>query len=379
MVQIMNMPSASKKTRRSKNKANKVNTNLTNTPVRVNTTKQVNRLISDSSCSLYKKALLNPFDSSANGARVPDMYSAPTATVRLTKRFTVTSDATGNIALVCLPNACINCVCDAGSVSGGVLWSTWGGTSIGTASLITCPTTSISGRLSSYRIVGWGIKVIDVASMTNVAGVVTIAKVIPNTRAFVPSRLPIGGNMTASSTAIIQSWYANMGIPYTGANDAARIDVTGLSALPEHNVYTGLELAQSGARIISKPVSPLAFEFQLVSDSSLGDDLTVGASTTNIIIGDSSYARLSPFETIIVGGSGFPNTTASLDIEIVYHLEGQPAVQGASGVSPDGVKSSPSSYSNFLNVLDYVASAASFVPALAPIANTYKSIRAISA
>jgi len=374
----MNISTASKKSRRANKNKNK-NTSITNNPIRVNTSKQNNRLISDPSCSLYKKAVLTPFDPSSNGARVPDMYSAPTATLRLTKRFTVSSDASGNIGLLCLPNACINSVCDTGALSGGSLWSAWTGTSINGSGLITCSPANISGRLSSYRIVGWGVKIIDVASMTNVAGVVTVAKVIPSTRGLVPARLSIGGNNIANSTAVLQYWYANMGIPYTGANDSAKIDVAGLSALPEHTVFTGLELAQSGTRVLSKPISPLAFEFQLSQDSTMGDDPAVGVSTTNIFVGDSSYARLSPFEIIVVGGTGFPSSTACLDIEIVYHLEGQPAVQGTSGVSQDGVRSSPSSYSNFLNVLDIVASAASFVPALSPVANTYKSIRAITA
>jgi len=328
----------------------------------------------------YALALRDPFHASSNGVRVPDMFSAPTVTARISKRFTVTSDASGNVTLLCLPNATANAVVRQGVVSvGSSSWIDWAGNIINSYGLINTDPSNLTGKMSNYRIVSWGVKVIDIASMTNASGTITVAKTCPTTNTFVPHQLAIGGATNMNPNMTFARFLGQAGIPYTGTGSTAIPDTASLVSLPEHKVYTGLELAQQGVQIRSKPITSDAFNFKNVGDSYYGDDPIPGVATGAIYVGDSSYARLNGWELITLGGTGFPASTNVLDVELVYHLEGTPSNQGTSGVSLDGVVSSPCRQSQFLAALDSLSGMASFVPALQPAAGAHRAARAIFA
>lgn len=52
----------------------------------------------------FRMALTDPFSEAADGARVPDLFSAPTEARSYTTSFTVTSDASGNIDYMAFAN-----------------------------------------------------------------------------------------------------------------------------------------------------------------------------------------------------------------------------------------------------------------------------------
>jgi len=276
----------------------------------------------------YAKALLFPFSMEALGARVPDQYFSPTATFALREFATLTSDASGNLDLIAMPNPLVPAWSTRSNVSNGTTMVTPDGTIYPTAGFLNS-STSLGKKLKNYRIVSWGMRVRNTSSMTNVSGVVTTALVPSHFRLKTPYALEIGGNGAngaGASNLTIGNWLGAAGIPFTGSGTSAKVDTSSLLDLPFHSRYPSLQLAEQGIEVRPKLVDPSGLLFRNATDSFWGEDMQATTSAIYVQPGDASYTMCDGWTNIVLAGNGFPANTSVMDVELIYHLEGSPNV-----------------------------------------------------
>lgn len=324
-------------------------------PVNANatTSKQVDRP--------YYVALTRPFDAAAYGARVPDLYSAPTVTSHIRKLVTITSDASGNVSGIVLPSLITHALVTDGTFSGSdvIGWTRWTGSSKASAAVIT-NSGGVKAKLSNARIVSYGVRFRNLASMTNVSGRATFATLPIKDDMLVPNATNIGGQYSNDFNLTAGAWFSAAGVPYSGSNDNAVIAVDQLASLPNNFSVTSMELSTNGLDIVPKVTTPYAFGLRNTDDSAVGNDVNPGVATGAIYAGDDDYAKFGGFESVLFGGSGFPATTAVMTLEVVYHVEGTPTLAAGSGLVPDAMPKANVNMQAFYGALDMAARAASF-------------------
>jgi len=267
----------------------------------------------DHDLAAYKAALSNPFDAAACGARVPDMYSVPTSTRRITKTMSVTTNALGNALVSILPSAYIHGFLTMGSTSAGSFTT---GAGEGVAGCLTPPAT-LGSQLSNYRIVGYGVKVFTTQNETNVAGKLHLATVPVSS--WLNTVDTVGGQADnhADSAQTLLTWMSDMGMstaPGTMPSMANSV------LLPLANVQ------QNPVEIRPKLTSPEGMNFRQTKDSTVGYMATDQTSTSWITAGDASYLRVAGHEAVQIGIEGATASTGVIEIELVYHLEGTNAL-----------------------------------------------------
>jgi len=278
-----------------------------------------------SALSNYRAALDNPFSAMAQGARVPDMYCIPTSTRHITRSFTLTSSASGELDAICLPSAFHHVISPRGSMTGAGNWQLLDGTTV-TSGLAYTDKAAFAQQLTNYRIVGWGIQVMGTASMTSNQGKIIIAK-IPISSNLNTKGDPVGGimpninNANATAANTLQAY----GIP----NYAGLVNTPALVNLPDSFETTMVAISEKPRTVYSKITSPEAFSFRETTDNAIGYNITDQSSLTNVQSGDASYLRVAGFESIIVAASGLPASSAVMELQITYHLEGTPYISSA--------------------------------------------------
>lgn len=301
-------------------KKKSVSVKATPAPVKlVNKPKSMSMSIS--AADKYRLCLLDPFDERGWGARVPDMVSVPTKTIVLRANATVTTDANGVFSGMILPSAYIHSVFSQGTGAP----STWpypsGGSSV--SKLVYTEPTYLGGQLANYRIVNYGVRVTDIASMTNVSGYFGCVNLQVNS--MVPTTYLVGGYNSATAADTLDKVYTAYGIPYSGTGDSAVINGDRLIQYPGYQGWSGMQIAEKSLLINSKIGESCAFNFRQAQDRVHGNDVGPGLATGSIYTGDSSYAEVNGFTTTVFHGAGFPANTSVLRLEFVYHLEGIPA------------------------------------------------------
>lgn len=269
----------------------------------------------------YKAALMNPFAPAALGARVPDMFSVPTATRHLTRMFTLTTDSNGAFDCVVLPNMFNNANSTRGSFgASGSTWTAGDGTTITGGRQYTL-TSSLTSQLRNYRIVGYGVRVSVVSSHDATAGRV-VAATFPISSWVNEKTATIGGlaansnNSDASPSNTLTNW----GIPV----NSSVVDVNAVNSMPNSVEVTAVRLAAQPIEITPKISTPEAFNFKESGDAPGGFQANNQTSVSYITTGDASYLRVAGFEAVVIAGSGLPVSTQCVDVEVIYHIEGIP-------------------------------------------------------
>jgi len=309
----------------------------------------------------YAKALCSPFDPAAYGARVPDLYSAPTQTCHIRKLVTLVSDGTGTISVLAIPSLYAHAFADQGTFSGSDVssWISWTG-NVRANCLLTTQFTDTKAKLSNARIVSYGVRLRNIASMTNVSGRVTAATLPLKDDIIVNVASAVGGT-TALNTAITkEQWMAAAGVPYSGTGDSAVINGSLLPNLPKNHSVSSLELAERGLDVVPKVVTPYAFGLRNTGNSVVGNDVSPGVATGAIFAGDDDYLKFGGFESVLFHGSGFPINTSVMTLEVVYHVEGTPTMGANAGLVADTHNRTSVNISAFYGALDFAAKAASF-------------------
>lgn len=273
------------------------------------------------------------------------------------KQFTVQTSSSGNFSIMIMPNPICAAVVPLGASSD---LSTWNYPSGGSAvnSFFGAPSASLSGKINNWRVVGYGVRVKDIASLSNVSGLIQVA-MLP-VQSVLPAALPVGGHNNTNSADTLDVVYTAYGLPYTGTGDSAVIDSASLAQFPDYAAFDGYQVAKNPLDIIPKICDPSAFAFKQSSDRVFGDNVGIGLATGSIYTGDASYGNVGGFQTCVICGSGFPNSTNCVNIEIIAHLEGNPNVSSSAGGLSSGTGDSITDMAGFFGALQHLASSPSF-------------------
>jgi len=285
----------------------------------------------------YQMALLNPFSTDALGVRVPDQFSAPTATLSLREFVSIGNDVVGNADCIFMPNVLNPAFSTRSSVINGTVVPMPDGTNF--RGLINTGA-SLYGKITNYRIVSWGLRIRNTTAVTACQGVLTVALVNPHTRMRVPATANIGGQAAGATGSLgfnIENWCIAMGIPYVGATTGARVDTSALLDFPAHARYQALQLAERTVEVHPKLTDPAGLAFRDSNDSVWGSDMQATSSAVYVQPGDASYLMLDGWTSVVIGftgGSSVANTQ-TFDVELIYHLEGSPNVAAATAFIAD--------------------------------------------
>jgi len=318
--------------------------------------------------SVYRAALSDPFSALAQGARVPDMYSVPTATRHITRKLTLASNASGECDLVILPSAFYHALSARGSVVGGTPWITSDGVTTTNAVVFTA-TAALAAQLVSYRVVGYGVKVIGIASMTTTSGSLTIATV--PAEGYLNTQLnQVGGQSGNSNNAAmsVANTLTSWGIP----NATSVVSVPALLDLPNTVETSMINISERPITVTPKICSPSAFQFKLASDIGPGYNAQDQTSAVSISVGNASYLSFGGTESVVIAATGLPNSTSVLDVEITYHLEGIPFISATAnsqiGSDSAAVVCDPIGW---MNTIRDVAAVPAFKSAAIGLGNTF--------
>jgi len=323
---------------------------------------------SQSYLSVYRAALSDPFSTLAQGARVPDMYSVPTATRHITRKLTLSSNASGEADLVVLPSAFYHAVSARGSVVGGSTWVTGDGVST-TNSVVFTTTAAMAAQLVNYRIVGYGVKVIGVASMTTNSGSITIATA-PTEGFQNIQTAPVGGQASNTNNAAmtVANTLTSWGVP----NVSNVVSVAALVDLPNSLESSMVNISERPITVTPKICSPSAFQFKMCSDVGPGYNIQSQTSLAVVSAGNASYLQVGGLETVIIAATGLPVSTSVLDIEITYHLEGIPFISATAntqiGSDAAAIVCDPMGW---MNVIKDVAAVPAFKAATIGLGNSF--------
>jgi hypothetical protein len=322
---------------------------------------------SPSPLSTYRACLSQPFSALAQGARVPDMYSVASATRHITRKFTLVSNSSGECDVVIVPSAFLHAMSPRGSVVGGGTWSTLDGGTVANSTVFTT-TASLSAQLTNYRIVGYGVKIIGIASMTTNSGSLTIAT-LP-TEGWLNSSTSVGGQNPNSNNAAmtVTNTLLSYGVP-TASNV---VSVSALPGLPNTAESSLINVSERPMEVCPKICSPSAFMFRETTDLGPGYGITNQTSATFVSAGNPAYLAVGGLETVVIAATGCPASTSMLDIELVYHLEGIPVVSSTAnaviGSDTTGVAVDPVGW---MNVIKDVAAMPSFRCAVETVGNSF--------
>lgn len=286
--------------------------------------------------AVYKQALLDPFSDAAIGCRVPDQFFCPTVTYAVREFLTLKVDNTGAFDCVICPNPLYVAWSSRNSIANGQTMVTKDGTSHATA-MYTNPATALANKLSSYRVVSWGVRIRQTQSINVTQGTLTAALVVPKDGLYHPAMGSTGGPVGVQgqtganwSSSTLSLYIQDAGIPNS---TTGQIDIGSLVDFPYHMRASCVNAAENTYEISPKLCSPTALHFRDTNDSVFGTDITGQTSTVYIQPGDASYLLLDGWTNIVLAGSGLvANSTGAIDVEIVYNIEGNPFISAGVGV-----------------------------------------------
>lgn len=325
---------------------------------RVKSKKQAKKSASPSSA--YQVCLQNPFSPGAIGAKIPSPFTVPTTTYRLVTEFS-TYSAVSKGALLFMPNPLVSVV----DLSGVTTTNSAGAClDYSTSSLHrfnatntyknynlygAATPTGLTGIATSYRVAGWGVRIMNSASTTYCQGRLMVAK------------LPCIGDLPSYSLlnsvgADTNGFVSNI----TGAG-AGFLNSPAIRELPDSLMSSALECMQRDVVVASRPTSAQALVWRpcqpVVNYSTnyfMGDDAAAyqnptayvaatsgGAVTTGLTVNGSVGAGWS--DQVMVGGheaivfyfDGASAQAVSYNIELIYHLEVIPQLQ-LNSINSDG-------------------------------------------
>jgi hypothetical protein len=305
----------------------------------------------------YYNCLTSPFDEQSYGTRVPDQYAVDTTTFCIHKNITLTCDASGNADLMVCPALGQYAFASRSSTISGTTWVSMDG--VGAGSWVGITPSSLASKLVNHRIVGMGVRVFSVSSMTNAQGRVLIATIpVENWISNIDTSL----NQFAapfSAAATKSAFYNDWGI----ANTAGVVDVNSVDQYANHKAYSMLELDETTVEIEPKIISAAAFNFKKSSTNtgSPGGAVTGQIAVAGVVIaGNTDMLRVDGHETVLITVAGGVASTSAIDVEVIFHIEGQisPSTTSASsGLTAASVCDTACDPLGFLEALALAAAA----------------------
>lgn len=266
----------------------------------------------------YAAALMHPFDPVACGAKVPDQFSLPTVTRTIRATQTCTVAASGNWVGIVTNNPLFALGAQVGTIADGVQFTTVDGANGG--SYWGVDKTVFKSQLDNYRVVGMGVRVTGLSSMTTASGKFVIGT-MPTSSYVMSQDFSLGGaTPPLDADCTPAATWKNYGIPYNGATVAPGLLVN----YPGNRVISALEVTENIFEIVPRLADPEALTFRPSGDSAIGP----WYQTTNGF-SNADYLKLTGFESTFIYVSG-ATTGSTFDVELIYHLEGRPNLSAGS-------------------------------------------------
>jgi len=284
----------------------------------------------------YEAALCDPFSETAVGARVPDMYSAPTATYHSRGTITISANASGVASLLLTANPLYSTV---DMTSGTVTSSTQNVVGLSTGIYSAATQGVLAGQLSTCRVVGCGYRIKNLIPPATATG-----RVIMCTSP-IAGDAPgwIGAVGTGVSTSSMCLRLSGVLVGTMGATAVTGLPSSILSCT-ESEECTVQDIIATAVQVCLKPTAPSAFEFHQTSTSvvvlgtitsgSTSMDTAAGALLANDNLNVVNYQG---WECLMLRIEGLPVSTIVGEIEYVFHFEGTPQIAspGLGAMYPD--------------------------------------------
>jgi hypothetical protein len=316
-----------------------------------------NHLDPENRIRTYELAIADPFNPSACGAQVPDMYSGATSTFHAEGTMTVSSNGSGVASVLLTANPFIGSIdmtgnSLAGATSGQVFYAA--SPTVGAAVTLA----NMQAVLASFRVVGVGFKIKNLMPPTTATGRVIVAPMMEVGQGPGPALLAgvtITNQVVANTITGINTGSTTTGFP------------SDILELPGSEEYTVQDLIAGTCKFFLKPVTPDAFSFHNTNDTT-SVSATVGLSgavaytiaTGAVVNSGSDNFDLTDFkgwQSMAIRGEGFPNNTTLFEIKYVYHFEGTTALPSGSGaLLPDAPSQPHINITGHQNVLSRILS-----------------------
>lgn len=193
---------------------------------------------------------------------------------------------------------------------------------------------ALAQHYSRLRIVGWGARMRGIAGLNTTGEVISSVAALKGLAPFRDSSGPAMYNVSGNpifapsyyggvnfrDTA--QMYFESLGLPWKGVNNGAVLDIDKIPAMQNHATATSAEAAARGLHFRSYPFEPDAHRFRAVSLRTTGTDVLdyhMGGGQT--VGQDASAWKVEGWESIILGGTGFPASTNVATLEVIYHVE----------------------------------------------------------
>lgn len=272
----------------------------------------------------YMRTLLDPFDQEFHGTRVPNYVPCNTTVRQVRGVVSLTSNASGNVSLMTTGSPTCALISQAGTLSnvGGTMQQ-YTGTNNSVIEVATI--TQLQNAFTSLRVVSWGVRLRNNMNFATVQGRVIVAPVI------IPEWAIPGESMiqqaNTDGAASLDTLLSNIiGNCVTGSLGSSLIAYPGAEEMQVDQLIN-TDLLAAG-----RPVGPAAYAFRNCVNQTESDG-------TYFVIGRNSYATVAggtvankslydvqntaadwcAYAIII---TGLPASTAGLDLEFIYNLEG---------------------------------------------------------
>lgn len=278
----------------------------------------------------YLAALTNPFSDEAIGARVPDQWAFPTATYRSRGTVTMTSDASGVASGTFFCNPYVSFAANDTNISTGMQPHTSSPLIYAAASQA-----NITNVLASVRVVGGGLSIRANLPLTTDTGRIIVARVPVNSPGLGPALLDLN---VVSPEAVCQM---TIGMDTGGANTAWPADIL---ELPGSQELTVQDIIAQSLELHFKPITPMAFNFLDTSNATqinATDRSGVGnvktATSLAFVTDNAGEQDMRGWDAFLIRCEGLPvSTQACIEVEYIYHYEGNPAMVTTQGnLEPD--------------------------------------------
>lgn len=216
--------------------------------------------------------------------------------------------------------------CGGGGLSGGVGYYTTSDDIYYTAN-----NNQLSQLFSSFRLVGWGLKIRTLLTPLTATGQLVVVPI------------PLGGHIP--SYGLMQAIGINPALAVdnvcnvkftSGLISSANLSLSGAKSC------TAQALLSSELVFAGRPVGPAQWDFRNCETSInwngsvySGADLELDTSADPYTVypGDLSFQSVNGMQGFLVIGSGFPASNQCLEVEIIAHLEVIPFAQNINGVA----------------------------------------------
>lgn len=282
----------------------------------------------------YEVALRHPFAISAMGVRVPDSFCFPTVTYHYRTSLIMTADGSGNISMAIFPSPALTMAQEQGTLSGGATSFT----ANGEVYYLVSPT-QLASKLTEYRVVSWGIRLLAKDTAFNSKGKVSIAMVPTTNNA--PSWNSVE-NTTATSTGVVTEYIAGFNVQYLSST---------INNYPAVRTFSMQDLLREDIEVSGMPLNASFHDFRGTTDRTttpwsattfLADEVVTSgtALTSGVAAGRKDVANLRGGVAILICATGLTGNLNAFDVDIIYHLEGTPNLSDGAGFTTGIVPSS---------------------------------------